>query len=140
MILLTVIQQRVKESVLQAQAQQIQAALPTLLAAQALIYQQHQQQQGQITPSPQQTQPILPSHITHPGTKFNNCPLVKFPTVRPTNPSLSSGRNKYQLLQTQSSTTNFLYIDNQVLTFHNHVQQQSYQRINKFKKLSEEFH
>ncbi|CAF0921412.1 unnamed protein product [Adineta ricciae] len=90
-LLATMIQQRVKESVLQAQAQQIQAALPTLLAAQALIYQQHQQQQGQITPNPQQTQPVLPSHITHPGTKFNNCPLVKFPTVRPTNPSLSSG-------------------------------------------------
>ena len=85
------IQQRVKESVLQAQAQQIQAALPSLLAAQALIYQQHQQQ-GQITPDSQQTQPVLPSHIAHPGTKFNNRPLVKFPTVRQTNPLLPSGR------------------------------------------------
>ena len=34
------IQQRLKEAALQAQAQQIQAALPTLLAAQALVYQQ----------------------------------------------------------------------------------------------------
>ncbi len=63
------IQQRLKEAALQAQAQQIQAALPTLLAAQALVY---QQQQGQ-----------LPPNVAHPGTKFNNRPLVKFPVIRP---------------------------------------------------------
>jgi hypothetical protein len=69
-----VIQQRLKETALQAQAQQIQAALPTLLAAQALVYQQ-QHQQGQS---------ILSPNVAHPGTKFNNRPLVKFPVTRPT--------------------------------------------------------
>ncbi|CAF3967787.1 unnamed protein product [Rotaria magnacalcarata] len=80
------IQQRVKETALQAQAQQIQAALPTLLAAQALVY---QQQQGQLTRPQQPTQSILSSNMTHPGTKFNNRPLVTFPVVRPTMSVLS---------------------------------------------------
>jgi len=71
-----VIQQRLKETALQAQAQQIQAALPTLLAAQALVYQQQQQ----LTTA----QSILPHNVAHPGTKFNNRPLVKFPIIRPT--------------------------------------------------------
>jgi hypothetical protein len=75
-----VIQQRLKETVLQAQAQQIQAALPTLLAAQALVYQQN----GQLTANQQQAQPILSTNVAHPGTKFNNRPLVKFPVIRPT--------------------------------------------------------
>ncbi len=70
------IQQRLKETALQAQAQQIQAALPTLLAAQALVYQQQQQ----LTTA----QSILPHNVAHPGTKFNNRPLVKFPIIRPT--------------------------------------------------------
>jgi hypothetical protein len=74
-----VIQQRLKEAALQAQAQQIQAALPTLLAAQALVY-----QQGQLTATQQQAQSILPPNLAHPGTKFNNRPLVKFPIIRPT--------------------------------------------------------
>jgi hypothetical protein len=79
-----VIQQRLKEAALQAQAQQIQAAIPTLLAAQALVY----QQSGQLTP----TQPILPANVAHPGTKFNNRPLVKFPVPRPvmTRPTIST--------------------------------------------------
>jgi len=75
-----VIQQRLKEAALQAQAQQIQAAIPTLLAAQALVY----QQSGQLPPTQQQTQSILPAYVAHPGTKFNNRPLVKFPVLRPT--------------------------------------------------------
>ncbi|CAF0805845.1 unnamed protein product [Rotaria sp. Silwood1] len=82
------IQQRLKEATLQAQAQQIQAALPTLLAAQALVYQH--QQQGQLTSNQQQTQAILPPNIAHPGTKFNNRPLVKFPVIRSTISPLSS--------------------------------------------------
>ncbi|UJR36797.1 hypothetical protein I4U23_029511 [Adineta vaga] len=92
-LLATMIQQRVKESVLQAQAQQIQAALPTLLAAQALVYQQ-QQQQGQITAT-------LPPHVAHPGTKFNNRPLVKFAVARPTISSLPSSSH----IQQPSTTT-----------------------------------
>jgi len=83
-----VIQQRLKEAALQAQAQQIQAALPTLLAAQALVYQQ-QQQSGQLTVTQQQAQSILPQNVAHPGTKFNNRPLVKFPLIRPTISPLS---------------------------------------------------
>ena len=82
-----VIQQRLKETTLQAQAQQIQAAIPVLLAAQALVYQQ--QQQGQLTGIEQQPQAILPPNIAHPGTKFNNRPLVKFPVVHPTISPLS---------------------------------------------------
>ena len=73
------IQQRLKEAALQAQAQQIQAAIPTLLAAQALVY----QQSGQLAP----TQSIIPTNVAHPGTKFNNRPLVKFPVPRPTDPT-----------------------------------------------------
>ncbi|CAF0763749.1 unnamed protein product [Rotaria sordida] len=84
------IQQRLKEATLQAQAQQIQATLPTLLAAQALVYQQQQQQQGQLTGIQQQTQSIRSPNIAHPGTKFNNRPLVKFPVIRPTMSPLSS--------------------------------------------------
>lgn len=71
-----VIQQRWKETALQAQAQQIQAAIPTLLA---LAY---QQQSGQMISSP----PTHSWNVAHPGTKFNNRPLVKFAPVRsPTN-------------------------------------------------------
>ena len=82
------IQQRLKEAALQAQAQQIQAALPTLLAAQALVYQQ--QQQGPLTATQQQAQTILPPNVSHPGTKFNNRPLVKFSVVRSTMPPFSA--------------------------------------------------
>jgi hypothetical protein len=101
-----VIQQRLKEAALQAQAQQIQAALPTLLAAQALVY----QQQGQLTP----TQTILPPNVAHPGTKFNNRPLVKFPVLRPTmttptiRPSVTTNHSRHRLgmntQQTPSTT------------------------------------
>lgn len=65
------IQQRLKETALQAQAQQIQAAIPTLLAAQALAY---QQQSGQVISHP----PTHSWNVAYPGTKFNNRPLVKF--------------------------------------------------------------
>lgn len=67
------IQQRLKETALQAQAQQIQAAIPTLLAAQALVY----QQSGQLSSAPQ------PPNVAHPGTKFNNRPLVKYAVAGP---------------------------------------------------------
>lgn len=85
------IQQRLKEAALQAQAQQIQAALPTLLAAQALVY-----QQGQIVTNPQ---PILPPNVAHPGTKFNNHPLVKFPIIRPSNirPTITNNLSRHRL-------------------------------------------
>ena len=77
--LIVVIQQRLKEAALQAQAQQIQATLPTILAAQALIYQQ------QLAAS--QAQSVSPApNVAYPGTKFNNRPLVKFPVARPTMP------------------------------------------------------
>ena len=66
------IQQRLKETALQAQAQQIQAAIPTLLA---LAY---QQQSGQVISHP----PTHSWNVAHPGTKFNNRPLVKFAAVR----------------------------------------------------------
>ncbi|CAM4889541.1 unnamed protein product [Rotaria socialis] len=96
------IQQRVKETALQAQAQQIQAVLPTLLAAQALVY---QQQQGQLTNPQQPTQSILSSNMTHPGTKFNNRPLVTFPVARPTMPVLSP--TMMMPILRPSITTNF---------------------------------
>ncbi|CAF1131773.1 unnamed protein product [Adineta steineri] len=88
-LLATMIQQRLKETALQAQAQQIQAALPTLLAAQALVYQQ--QQQGHLTVNQQQNQSALSPNVAHPGTKFNNRPLVKFPITRPIISSLTPG-------------------------------------------------
>ena len=87
------IQQRLKEAALQAQAQQIQAALPTLLAAQALVYQQ--QQQGQLPTT-------LPPNVAHPGTKFNNRPLVKFPIVRP---SITTNLSRHRLGTNTPQTT-----------------------------------
>ena len=79
------VQQRLKEATLQAQAQQIQTALPILLAAQSLTNHHHhpqqQQQQGQLISTYQST---LPPNIANPGTKFNNHPLVKFPIIYPT--------------------------------------------------------
>lgn len=89
------IQQRLKEAALQAQAQQIQAALPTLLAAQALVY-----QQGQQT--------IVPPNVAHPGTKFNNHPLVKFPVTRPTTSPIIRPLSRHRLgpnTQQTNSTT-----------------------------------
>ena len=78
------IQQRLKEAALQAQAQHIQAALPTILAAQALAYQQ------QLAGNQSAPPPLLPTNVAHPGTKFNNRPLVKFPVVRPPPPPFPS--------------------------------------------------
>lgn len=78
---------------LQAQAQQIQAALPTLLAAQALVY---QQQQGPMVPN---SQPTFPPHLAHPGTKFNNRPLVKFPVGRPATSPSTTVLPTYQQIQ-----------------------------------------
>jgi hypothetical protein len=72
-----VIQQRYKEVALQVQAQQMQAALPTLLAVQALAYQQQLATNQLSTSSP------LTTNIAHPGTKFNNRPLVRYSDVRP---------------------------------------------------------
>jgi len=85
-----VIQQRLKEATLQAQAQQIQAALPTLLAAQAISAYQ---------------QPTQPTNIAHPGTKFNNRPLVKFPVPRPTiRPAISTTQSRHRLGSNLSGT------------------------------------
>jgi hypothetical protein len=105
-----VIQQRLKEAALQAQAQQIQAAIPTLLAAQALVY----QQSGQLASTQPQTQSALPANVAHPGTKFNNRPLVKFPVLRPTTtmmmpiirPSITTNLSHHRLgTNTQPTTT-----------------------------------
>ena len=72
-----VVQQRLKEAALQ-----VQAALPTFLAAQALAYQQHLN--ANIVPAT--APPPPPLNIAHPGTKFNNRPLVRFPVGRPSVP------------------------------------------------------
>lgn len=89
-----VIQQRLKETALQAQAQQIQAAIPTLLAAQAMAY----QQSGQFPPH-------SPPNVAHPGTKFNNRPLMKFAVTRPSMMMPFVQSSRHRLGRTNSSMT-----------------------------------
>ena len=70
---ISAIHQRLKEVAMQAQS-----LWPNILAAQTIAYQQQLAMNSMGN---------LSSNIAHPGTKFNNRPLVKFPIVRQSMPS-----------------------------------------------------